>query len=131
MAKNKRIAYKGFDKNLRCRETQYTVGKTHTHAGAVVPCHSGLHACPEPIDVLAYYYPGTSRFCVVEASGTVKVDDEKIACKRLKVLRELSVSEFAKAAVESRVRVLGRVYTTLAFFSEIATIRYEMDSRAI
>ena len=83
MAENKMIAYKGFDKNLCCRGVWYEVGKTHKHRGEVVPCRSGLHACPEPHNVFNFYAPGTSRFCEVEVSGTVVVEGDKVACDTL------------------------------------------------
>ena len=64
----KKIYYKGFDKNLRCRGFQYGIGKSYTHKGEIKPCKSGFHACEYPLSVFNYYNPAVSRFAEVEAA---------------------------------------------------------------
>ena len=51
------IAYKGFDKNMKCRDFQYEEGETY-HMPRAVLCEEGAHACTMPLDVLGYYPPG-------------------------------------------------------------------------
>ncbi|SMB88008.1 hypothetical protein SAMN05660772_02797, partial [Pasteurella testudinis DSM 23072] len=41
MSKNEIIAYKGFNKDLQCRDYQYEIGKTFKHKGKVEACESG------------------------------------------------------------------------------------------
>ena len=100
-------AYKGFDKDLKCRGFQYEVGKTYTHEGEVKVCSSGFHACTNPIDVWSYYGPD-SRFAIVEAEGAIDTHDEdsKIAAAILTVVKEISLAEL--------IAEINRYYSTLA-----------------
>ena len=46
--------YKGFDKDLRCRDKQYEIGKTYTESEAEM-CKKGMHFCENPHEVFGYY----------------------------------------------------------------------------
>lgn len=86
--------FKGFDKDLKCQGVQYKIGETATHKGETSLCSSGLHFVENPLDVLAYYPPGTSRYAEVHADGVAQEtgDDSKRVCRSLKVVSELSLS---------------------------------------
>jgi len=101
--KNKTItAYKAFDKDLKCRDFQYEIGKEYEHNGYVEVCASGFHACENPLDVLNYYDLCESRFAEVEMSGDIKTnsDDSKLASKKIKIKAEFKLGDFIKASVE-------------------------------
>jgi hypothetical protein len=89
-------AYKAFDKNLKCRDFQYEVGKTYTLDGAVKICENGFHSCENPFDCLGYYDLLDSRFALVEPSGDTdqKEGDTKIAASEIYIKSELTVPEF-------------------------------------
>ena len=55
--------YKGFHKDLSCKDFQYEIGKEYETERAEI-CEEGFHACEFPLDVLQYYNPADSRFCV-------------------------------------------------------------------
>lgn len=78
-------AYKGFDKNFKCRDFQYEVGKSYKHEGEISPCCSGFHACEYPLSVFNYYAPADSRFAEVETSGKVGKAG-KLASQKIKLL---------------------------------------------
>ena len=100
------VSYKGFDANWKCRDMQYAVGETFEHKGTVAACSGGLHACEDPLHVFRYYRPATSKFAVVEQSGTLSRHDEdsKIASSRLTVRAELSLAGLIKAGIEYRIK---------------------------
>ena len=93
--------YKGFDKNLRCRDFQYEVGKEYEEPEALA-CRRGFHACERPLDVFAYYSPAGSRFCEVEQSGEVSrdTDDTKVASTKIKIGAEIGIPGLVKAQIE-------------------------------
>ena len=94
-------AYKGFDKNLKCRGFQFEVGKEYEEPSAKA-CDRGFHACEQPIDVFGYYAPGQSRYCMVEQSGQIdrKGDDSKVASSRIKIGTEIGIPGIVKAQIE-------------------------------
>ena len=107
------VAWKGFDKDLKCRDFQYEIGKTYEHAGRVQACEGGFHACENPLDVWAYYPVHNSRFCKVTLSGSLSRhgDDSKIAAARISVDAEVSIPGIVNAAVQY---MLGLVKDALA-----------------
>ena len=97
------IAYKGFDKDFKCRDFQYEVGKEYEHDGKVELCRSGFHFCEIPQGVFSYYAPGSgNRFAIVEADevSDERESDSKRVAKKLKIKSEISVFEMCRIAVE-------------------------------
>ena len=95
--------YKGFDKNLRCKDKQYEIGRTE-HEDAARLCEAGMHFCTNPHDIFEYYSAGEgNRFCEVTASevSDEKKDDSKSVCKTLKVKAEISVFRICRIAVST------------------------------
>ena len=96
-------AYKGFDKDLKCRGFQYEVGKEYREDEAEL-CSSGFHACENPLDTFNYYKANEgSRYCEVEldeVSDERHSDDTKICGKVIKIGAELSVAGICKAHFE-------------------------------
>ena len=92
--------YKGFDKNLKCRDFQYEIGKTYTEDKAKL-CEAGFHACEHPLDCLNYYEPGESRYCEVDLDDVTdeRGDDSKRVGKKITVQGEIGIAGLVKAAV--------------------------------
>lgn len=78
--------YKGFDKNLECRDFQYGIGKEYEMDGEIKVCSRGFHACENPFEVFDYYPMIGSRFCEVEQSGNISREDRrtKICSSKIK-----------------------------------------------
>ena len=97
--------FKGFDKDLKCRDLQYEVSKEAAVDGDIELCKRGIHFCENPHDIFSYYAPGkNNRFAVVEAedvSDESNGDDSKRVCKRLTVKAEISVFEICRIAVST------------------------------
>ena len=99
----KMTGYKGFDKDFKCRDFQFEVGKEYEHDGKVKLCKSGFHFCENPQGVFGHYAPGNgSRFAVVEADevSDERESDSKRVAKKLKIKSEISVFEMCRIAVD-------------------------------
>ena len=93
--------FKGFDKDLKCRDFQYEIGKEYTEEKANI-CNYGFHACEFPMDVFGYYPPSDSRYCEVdlEANDQKSPDDSKRVGKKISVKAEIGIAGIIKAGVE-------------------------------
>ncbi len=105
MENNTIKTYKGFNKDMTCREFRYEEGKEYEHNGNVRACKSGFHACENPMDVLGYYPPcdnkgNLQRYCEVEQSGTLDCsENDKVCSSRLRVVAEIGLNGLIKAGV--------------------------------
>ena len=102
MAKDKVImAYKGFDKDMKCRGFQYEEGKEYKTDEAVL-CESGFHACEYPLDVFGYYPPAESIYYAVEQSGKTASDgeDTKVASTVIKIGAKIDIKGLIKASFD-------------------------------
>ena len=94
-------AYKGFNKDMTCRDFQYKEGGEYETERAEV-CECGFHACENPIDCLAYYGAGSSVFHEVEVGGDVMKSgvDTKVAATKIKIGAKLSIPALCNATFE-------------------------------
>ena len=92
--------YKGFDKDLKCRDFQYEIGKEYEEERAEI-CDTGFHACENPLDVFGYYAPADSRYCEVDLDANdQKSDDNKRVGKKIYIKAEIGIAGIIKAGVE-------------------------------
>ncbi|EDP1319709.1 hypothetical protein F4S38_03450, partial [Salmonella enterica subsp. enterica serovar Reading] len=97
------VTFKGFNKDLKCRDFQFEIGKTFHHDGKVEACGSGFHACECPFDVFSYYSPADSRFAETISFGITdcKEDgDTKIASASITIKAELTLPQFIQRGIE-------------------------------
>ena len=95
-------SYKGFDKDMKCRDFQYEVGKEYNMDGEIKCCNRGFHACKSPLEVWDYYDMLNSRFAEVEQTG--KIDEEekstKVCSSHIKIKAELKLADIINIGVE-------------------------------
>ena len=92
--------YKGFDKDLKCRDFQYEIGKEYEEERAEI-CDTGFHACENPLDVFGYYAPADSRYCEVDLDANdQKSDDSKRVGKKISIKAEIGIAGIIKAGLE-------------------------------
>ena len=93
--------YKGFNKDMKCRDFQYEEGEEYETREAKV-CSCGFHACEHPLDCFNYYSPSESIYHEVEQSGKISKEsnDSKIASTKIKIGARLSISGLVEEAIE-------------------------------
>ena len=95
-------SYKGFYKNLKCRDFQYEIGKEYEMDGEIKVCSRGFHSCESPFDVFDHYTMIDSRFCEVEQDGNISKEDRgtKICSSKIKIKAELKLADMINLGVE-------------------------------
>ena len=96
------IVYKGTDKEMKCRDFQFELGKEYVEEEAKL-CYKGFHGCEYPLDVFAHYAPADSRFFVADLDGVTDEEEEgdsKRAGTKIKLRAEIGIAGIVKAAVE-------------------------------
>lgn len=99
---NKIKSYKGFHKDMTCRDFQYKEGGEYEEKRADV-CNSGFHACEYPLDCFYYYSPNCSVYREVEQEGEFSKrnnGDSKIASTKIKIGAQINIAGLVKAAIE-------------------------------
>ncbi|EDM5203340.1 hypothetical protein CQL47_22495, partial [Salmonella enterica] len=97
------MTFKGFNKNLKCRDFQFEIGKTFHHDGKVEACGSGFHACECPFDVFSYYPPAESRYAETISFGVIdseEIGDTKIASDSITIKADLTLPQFIQRGIE-------------------------------
>lgn len=95
-------AYKGFDKDLKCKGRQYTEGVEDHVSDVAKLCKEGVHACERPLDVFRYYVPADSVYHEVELAGVLDEhqEDSKICDTDIKVKGKLDIAGLIKAQIK-------------------------------
>ena len=102
---NNRKGYKGFGPGLVCRGKQYAENTVFEEPNAEI-CHSGMHYCTNPLDVLDYYpligdNGELNEFAEVEALDEPKTDDDKKFCTtKLRIGAKLTIPKLAEISGE-------------------------------
>lgn len=103
-------AYKGFDKDLKCRGFQYEIGNEYEEKKAIV-CKYGFHSCLEPMDVFDYYplvdfHGNLNRFCEVEIPEEMDKsnEDSKVATKKIKIVAEIGIKGIIEEGVNRIIK---------------------------
>ena len=96
-------AFKGFDKDMRCRDFQYEEGGVYEHDGEVALCSSGFHAVTMPLDALRYYHPRDGAVyhrVELEDVDPARENDSKVAARKIKIGARLDLPGLIGAQVE-------------------------------
>ena len=108
-------AYKGFDKDFKCRDFQYEVGQSYTfdEDEDTLICRAGFHACVEPIDVLRFYCKPDARYAVVDVEQTADISpietefrkkhlkqDSKIVGDQISIEKEITLDDLIQEQIK-------------------------------
>ena len=107
------IAFKGFNKDLACTlghgTFQYEIGKTYEEEEANC-AQNGFHCVEEPIRVLDWYPKG--RWCMVNAEDIHEDGTDKIACKKMTILKELTQQQLLAYEAAWMLKHPDRAYSS-------------------
>ena len=124
-------AYKGFNKDMTCREFKYEEGKSYKEEVAKC-CNSGFHACENPIDVFNYYDPAHSIYREVELNGDTDKDpdddDSKICATEIKIGATIDLPGMIKASIDF---VMNRVKRERSIDKDNSIVSLKSDNSCV
>ena len=97
--------YKGFNKDLKCRDKQYYENSIAEEDDAII-CNKGIHFCKDPAEILEYYPMldddcNLNEFRRVEALDECFTDDDrKFVTKKIKLGGKLSFMDLINLSVK-------------------------------
>ena len=127
--------YKGTDKDMKCRDYQFELGKQFDMPDGedIVLCHSGFHLCQELKNVFPFYHIGSgNRFFEVKAlvrrynkNGTYTYEhrEDKMTSKSIVFVRELSVTEIFDAYNDAEAKTWSEDNKKLALLTNLSYVR--------
>ena len=100
------IAYKGFNRNMQCRDFQYAEGQTYETDKAEL-CKCGFHACINPLDVFNYYVGEINKDMFVhevylEEVSDEENDDSKVVAKKITIGKRLAIEDINNIIQENK-----------------------------
>jgi hypothetical protein len=86
--------WKVFNKDLKCRDIKFEVGKRYKQNGNLELCKHGFHFHLNRSDLFEYYeFKKENRVCEILAYGKVVSDEKKSCCNDIEIVRELTWNE--------------------------------------
>jgi hypothetical protein len=123
------IAYKGFDKNLKCKEEQFEIGGIYTKPHKLEPklcSDEGWHFCKTLREVDTYYpFNKDNRYCKIIVMGPHSYSGDKGITTRFKILEELTQEQVDSIILErtlhlSKIREIQSIYPEVIIGGSIA-----------
>jgi hypothetical protein len=100
--------FKAFNKDFKCLDFQYEIGKTYIEVDNISICKKGFHFCEMPFDIFTFY-PIDSRFAQVMGYSNFQKENNKICAKSIEIKKEIDL----KSLIEFQVKfVLANAATT-------------------
>ncbi len=125
--------YKAFGPEMKCRDKQYTENTLFEENCDPDPCNSGMHFCPNPLDVLNYYnHAPENVYAEVVSVGEQAIEGDKIATNKLKVKTKLKFTdlivahfEIVKETIKKAVSNVKNTTNTAGYYAHANTAGYK------
>ncbi len=88
-----KLAFKAFDKDMKCRGHKFEIGITYRTNCTGVPrlcTQDGYHYCEDIVNLREFYPDGTSRICIIEVLGPFSSDSKKSTTTAFRIIRDIT-----------------------------------------
>lgn len=99
------FGYKGTDKNMKCKDFQFELGKIYECKEKIKLCEHGFHLCKKLEDIFQYNNYGNSenRYFIVKYGGEFLEEKDsnyrKICSKKVQLMREIDYKLITEADI--------------------------------